>query len=65
MKKISWYQYFAIGAFVAGWVGRALALQPGESAPVITKEERAELGHGLIELINSMLGGEDGDIRID
>ena len=56
--KIKWYQYFAIGAFVAGWLVKALALQPGEAQPIITPEERAELGHGLIEMINNMLGGD-------
>jgi len=65
MKKIQWYQYFAIGAYVSGWLAKATMLQEGEKVPVITAEERAELGHGLVELINQMLGGKDGDIRID
>ena len=63
--KIKWYQYFSIGAFVAGWLAKALAVQPGEKKPTITAAERAELGHGLVEMINSMLGGEDGDITIE
>lgn len=56
MKKIKWYQYFGIGAYVAGWVARSLALQPGEEKPVITKEEQTELAQGLITMISDMIG---------
>ena len=63
--KIKWYQYFAIGAYVAGWVARALVVKDGETAPTITADERAELGHGLVDMLNQMIGGDDGDIRID
>ena len=56
MKKIKWYQYFGIGAYVAGWLARAIALQPGETKPVITKEEQTELANGLIRMIADMIG---------
>ncbi len=58
MKKIKWYQYFAVGAFVSGWLARATMVLPGEDRPRITPEERQELGDGLILMINDMLGGD-------
>ena len=59
--KIKWYQYFSIGAYVAGWFARAVELQPGEQRPVITTEEQAELGAGVAQLIAEMI---DEDIEL-
>ena len=54
--KIKWYQYFSIGAFVAGWLSRSAA--DGK----ITKAERLELANGLIEMIMAMF---PEDIELD
>ena len=54
MRKIKWYQYFGIGAYVAGWMSRSIALQPGEEKPVITEAELKELVNGLADLIGEM-----------
>ena len=46
--KIKWYQYFSIGAFVAGWFTKAAA--DGK----ISSEERIELANGLIDIIANL-----------
>ena len=43
--KIKWYQYLAVGSFVAGWVSRSL---PDEK---VTKAELQELLAGILELL--------------
>jgi hypothetical protein len=55
MKKIEWYQYFGIGAYVAGWLANASQRQAGEEKPVITKAEQQELANGLIMMISQMI----------
>ena len=59
--KIEWYQYFSIGAYVAGWLARAAVKMPGEEKAVITKEEQQELAAGLIMMVSQMI---DEDIEI-
>jgi len=50
---LKWYQYFGVGAFVAGWFARAFV--DGK----ITKDEQKELIVGIIELINVEIDVED------
>jgi len=54
--KIKWYQYFAIGSFVAGWFSKAAV--DGK----ITNEERIELANSLTSLISQLF---PNDIELD
>jgi len=49
MKRVKWYQYFAVGSFVAGWVVRA---------SMDGKISRAEIEELVIGMLN-MLEIED------
>lgn len=44
--KIKWYQYLAVGAFVAGWVGRSLIDKK------ITRPEIIELIQGILDMLD-------------
>ena len=44
--KIKWYQYLAVGSFVAGWVSRSL---PDKK---VTKDELEELLNGILEMLD-------------
>jgi len=45
MKKLQWWQYFAVGSFIAGWLARALP--DGE----ISREEVDELLNGIFDML--------------
>ena len=53
MKKVKWYQYFAIGSFVAGWIVRA---------SMDGKISRAEIEELVINILNML---EIEDINIE
>ena len=53
MQRIKWYQYFGVGAFVAGWIMRAA--MDGK----ISRAEIEELIMGMLD----MLGLEDISIE--
>jgi len=50
--EFKWYQYFSLGAWIAGWFGRAF------SDGIITKAEQKELIAGILEQVGS-------DIKIE
>ena len=53
MPKLKWYQYLAVGSFVAGWVGRSFMDNK------ITRAEIDELINGILD----MLGVTDIEIE--
>ncbi len=44
-KKIRWWQYFAVGSFIAGWVARSLP------DGVIKRSEIEELIQGILDML--------------
>ncbi len=52
MPKLKWWQYLAVGSFIAGWVARALP--DGK----ISRAEVDELLNGILDMLGV------GDIKI-
>jgi len=50
LPKLSWWQYFAVGSFIAGWVARAL-IPDADGRIVITRAEMQELLDGVLSML--------------
>ena len=48
--KLSWFQYFAVGSFIAGWIAKALVPDP-DGRIVITRAEMQELLDGVLSML--------------